>query len=239
MWSIHSWETTDTSAIALFGISLLRKLVVLGDFSPLLNVLVGNNEDLFDLVLVEDFSIGIRRAGMVDVPSEVALYTAIYNLVVLQWEHLTPALQQLLLNLLTRVRLHLRYYLAKLFDNYFFTAYIVSSKQPDPMDFGLTRNEFVSLVLKKYFIPISQWCIRPVLEIWVWLLLFTAQHKLTFWHRILFLDLQIKPRIWQIQQIVFNDHIFASFIYRAGNSVEIIGLLKYTCDLLVEFTYII
>jgi len=93
---------------------------------------------------------------MIYIPSEVALDTAVDNLVVFECEHLAPALQQLLLHLLSRIGLHLGHDFAQLFNNYFFTSYVLSREQAYAVDFRLAGHEFVSLVFHEYFVPVAQ-----------------------------------------------------------------------------------
>lgn len=181
--------------MTLFRCSFLSKLVILGDFSALFYVRVSYNQDLLNPIFIQDFRLRIRCTWVVDISREVSLNAAIHNVVVFQWEHLTPTLQQLLIHLFTRVTLHLRHNFTQLFNNYFFTTDILCSKQSDAMYFWLTRYEFVCFVFYKYFLPLSHRHLRPILEIRVWFFLFTAQQLFTLSRGIFLLNLQVKPRI--------------------------------------------
>lgn len=171
---------------------------------------------------------------MVYVPSEVALDAAVDDLVVLQREHLAAAVQQFLVHLLTRVGLHLGHDFAQLLNNDFFTSDVLRREQADAVDLGLARHELVGLVLHEYFVPVAQRHLRPVVQIRVWLVLLAAQHVLSSGRGILLLDLQVEPRVGQVDQVVFDDDALAAFVQTAGRAVIFLGLLEHTCELLVE-----
>jgi len=90
---------------------------------------------------------------MVDLSTVVALDTSVYYVVIFEFEHLTSPEQQFVLHNFPRVTLDVTDYFTQLLHNNFSFRDGAGGKQPDSMDFGLTRDKFmrISLFLKFLF----------------------------------------------------------------------------------------